>query len=262
MNDDDKLKYEIEYFFHILMLFFHAILLESETDFITSIDNTHNHLPSIQLIELNNRLEKSRENISKLSFIKKHFQNEKSQQLNTLNSAKSQLIDHLMEEKYRSKIASRYCNDWKRNHILQWIEMLLQIEQTYKKTIDQYENILKQTEITHQETIEILLKQNNEIKFNVSKWYDYYQNETYRFERELINFRQEFYSIKRQRENMYEEYQRMKIIVDEDNQKKINEKLLLEKQKQKEDVIKRIQAWWRGTMIRHMKQKRRKKKKK
>ncbi|CAF3562611.1 unnamed protein product [Rotaria sordida] len=140
--------------------------------------------------------------------------------------------------------------------------MLLDIEQNYIKTIHQYENILKQTDIIHQETIKILIKQNNEIKLNVNKWYEYYQNETNRFDKELTNFRQEFYQIKRQRQYIYEEYQRMKIIVDEYNQMKINENLFLEKQKQQEESIKRIQAWWRGTMIRHIKQKRRKKKKK
>ncbi|CAF2774180.1 unnamed protein product [Rotaria sp. Silwood2] len=112
------------------------------------------------------------------------------------------------------------------------------------------------------ETIKILTKQNNEMKLNVNKWYEYYQNETNHFDKELINFRQEFHQIKRQRQHMYEEYQRMKIIVDEYNQMKINEKLFLEKQKQQDEAIKRIQAWWRGTMIRHIKQNRRKKKKK
>jgi hypothetical protein len=167
-----------------------------------------------------------------------------------------------MEEKYRSKIALRYCNDWKTNHILQWIEMLLQTEENYTKTIHQYETILRQTEMTHQETIEILIKQNNEIKINGNKWYEYYQNETYRFERELISFRHEFNQMKKQRQDMYEEYQRMKIIVDEYHQMKMNEKLILEKQKQEEEAMKRIQAWWRGTMVRHIKQKRRKKRKK
>jgi hypothetical protein len=165
-----------------------------------------------------------------------------------------------MEEKYRSKIALRYCNDWKTNHILQWIEMLLKIEQDYTKTIHQYENILQQTEITHQETIKILIQQNNQMKFNANKWYNYYQNETSRFERELTNFRYEFNQIKKQRQDMYEEYQRMNSIVEEYHQMKLNEQLLLEKQKQQEEAIKRIQTWWRGTIIRHIKQKRKKKK--
>jgi hypothetical protein len=60
---------------------------------------------------------------------------------------------------------------------------------------------------------------------------------------------------------MYEEYQRMKIIVEEYNQMKIKKQILLEKQKQQENSIKYIQTWWRGTMIRHLKQKRRRKKK-
>ncbi|CAF1510923.1 unnamed protein product [Rotaria sordida] len=262
MNERDKLRYEIEYFFHILILFFRALLLESQTDFLTSINNINNNLSSIQLIELNNRLKISQDKIRKFSLMKKNFHIEKSQQINELISIKSQLKDHLMEEKHRSKISLRYCNDWKKNHILQWIQMLLDIEQNYIKTIHQYENILKQTDIIHQETIKILIKQNNEIKLNVNKWYEYYQNETNRFDKELTNFRQEFYQIKRQRQYIYEEYQRMKIIVDEYNQMKINENLFLEKQKQQEESIKRIQAWWRGTMIRHIKQKRRKKKKK
>ena len=54
----------------------------------------------------------------------------------------------------------------------------------------------------------------------------------------------------------------VKKVVATRNQLKIDEKLLLEKRKQQQDAIKRIQAWWRGTMARHIKQKRRKKKKK
>jgi hypothetical protein len=255
MNERDKLRYEIEYFFHILMLLFRTLLSESSINFQTSI----NDLPSKQLDELNNRLKNSQDKIRKLSFIKKHFQTEKSHQFNLLNSTKSQLKDHFMEEKSRSKIALRYCNDWKKNHILQWIQMLLQIEENYTKTIHQYANILKQTELAHQETIKILIKQNNELKFNVNKWYEYYQNETYRFERELTNFRHDFHQIKRQRYEMYEEYQRMNGIVEEYNQMKINEKLMLEKQKQQEEAAQRIQAWWRGTMVRHIKRKKKKK---
>jgi hypothetical protein len=259
MHERDKLRYEIEYFFHILMLLFRALLLDSQTEFRTSISNTHNNLPTIQLEELNIRLKNAQDKIGKLSFIKKHFQTEKSQQLNILNSTKSQLKTSLMEEKSRSKIAIRYSNDWKTNHILQWIQMLLQLEENYTKTIHQYENILKQTELTHQETIQILIKQNNEIKLNVNKWYEYYQNETYRFEKELRNFRHEFNQIKRQRYDMYEEYERMKRIVDEYNQIKLDEELSLEKQKQQEQTIKRIQAWWRGTMLRQIKRKKKKK---
>ena len=260
MNEHDKLRYELEYFFHILMLFFRALLLDSQTEFRTSIINTHDHLPSIQLEELNIRLKNSQDKIAKLSFIKKHFQTEKSQQLNILNSTKSQLKTSLMEEKSRSKIALRYSNDWKTNHILQWIQMLLQIEENYTKTIHQYENILKQTELTHQETIQILIKQNNEIKLNVNEWYKYYQNEKKdRFEKELINFRHEFNQIKRQRHDMYDEYERIKRIVEEYNQIKLNEELSLEKQKQQEETIKCIQAWWRGTILRQIKRKKKKK---
>jgi len=244
------------------MLLFRALILDSQTDFLTSVNNTYNHLPSQELLQLNNRLKNSQDKISKLSFIKRNFHTEKFQQLNILNSTKSQLKDHLMEEKYRSNVALRYCNDWKKNHILQWIQMLLKIENDYTNTIHQYENILKQTELTHQETIQILIKQNNDIKLNANQWYEYYQNETTRFENELRNFRYEFNQIKKQRQDMYEEYQRMKIIVDEYNQMKISENLLLEKQKQQENAIKSIQNWWRGTMIRHIKQKKRKKKKK
>jgi hypothetical protein len=256
MHENDKFRSEMNHFLHILILLFRALLLDSETDFLISVNHTHDHLPSQELIELNNRLKASQDQISKLSFIKKHFHTEKSHQLNLLHSTKSQLKDHFMEEKYRSKVALRYCNEWKKNHILQWIQMLLQIEQDYRKTIDQYETILQQTEITHRETIEILTKQKNEMKLKANKWYEYYQDETSRFERELTSFRYEFNQAKRQRQDMYEEYQRMKMIVDEDNQMKINEKFALEKQKQLEEAAKRIQAWWRGTMIRHIKQKR------
>ena len=169
--------------------------------------------------------------------------------------------DHFMEEKYRSKIALRYCHDWKKNHLFQWIEMLLQIEQDYLKTIQQYEINFKQSEITHEETIRVLIEQRDEMKSNSNRWYEYYQNETSRFERELTDFRFEFNQIKRQRQDMSEEYQRMNIIVDEYNQMKIKERLFLEKQKQEDEAMKRIQAWWKGTMTRHLKRTKKKKKK-
>jgi hypothetical protein len=235
---------EIEYFFRLLMLFFRALLLDSDS----SINKTSNHLSSGELIDLKNRLKFSQEKISKLSFIKKHFHTEKSDQLNILDSTE----DHFMEEKFRSKIALRYCNDWKKNHILQWIQMLLQIEQDYTKTIHQYELNLKQTKIAHDETVKSLIEQKNQMKANANQWYEHYQNETSRFERELADFRYEFNQIKRQRQEMYEEYQRMKIIVEEYNQMKINERLIFDKQKQEEEAIKRIQAWWKGTMIRRI----------
>ncbi|CAF3827669.1 unnamed protein product [Rotaria magnacalcarata] len=193
--------------------------------------------------------------------MKNYFHTEKSQELNALISMKSQLKDRLMEENYRSKILSRYCNDWKKYHISQWIEMLLEIEQDHTKSMNDSENILKQTGIAHKETIKILIKQTDEMKLDANKCYEYYRNKTNDFEKELTNLRQEFCHVKRQRQHSYEEYQRMKIIVDEYNQLKMNEKLLLQKRKQQEEAIRRIQTWWRGTMARHVKQKRLKKRK-
>ncbi|CAF2158832.1 unnamed protein product [Rotaria magnacalcarata] len=261
MNEHDKLRYELEYFFHILTLLFRATVLGSSTAFLTSINSINNNLLSIELIELNNRYKKSQDKINKVSNMKNYFHTEKSQELNALISMKSQLKDRLMEENYRSKILSRYCNDWKKYHISQWIEMLLEIEQDHTKSMNDSENILKQTDIAHKETIKILIKQTDEMKLDANKCYEYYRNKTNDFEKELTNLRQEFCHVKRQRQHSYEEYQRMKIIVDEYNQLKMNEKLLLQKRKQQEEAIRRIQTWWRGTMARHVKQKRLKKRK-
>ncbi|CAF1228494.1 unnamed protein product [Adineta ricciae] len=217
------------------------------------------HLLSVQVNELNIRLNDSQNKIKHLIFRQKHFQPDNLQHINQLNHMKFQLTNQLMEEKVRSKIALRYCNDWKTNHILQWIQMLLHIERTYTRTIHQYEIVLQHTELAHQETIKTLIKQNNELKLNSQKWYDYYQNETYRFERELNQFRHEFHQLQRQRQDMYDEYERMKIIVDEYHQMKLDAKILFELQKQKEEAIRRIQAWWRGTIVRHLRSKRKKK---
>jgi hypothetical protein len=233
------------------MLFFRALVLDSDTP----VNKTSNHLSSKELFDLKNRLQVSQDKISKLSFMKKHFHTDH------LDSSKVQLHDHLMEEKFRLKIALNYCNNWKQNHILQWIQMLLQIEQDYINTIHQYELYLKQTNITHEQTIQILTEQKNQMKINANKWYEHYLNKTMRFEKELTDFRYEFNQTKRQREEMNEEYQRMKIIVEEYNQMQINERLIFEQQKKDEEAIQRIQAWWRGTMIRYIKRKKHSRKK-
>ncbi|CAF5100998.1 unnamed protein product, partial [Rotaria magnacalcarata] len=106
MNEHDKLRYELEYFFHILTLLFRATVLGSSTAFLTSINSINNNLLSIELIELNNRYKKSQDKINKVSNMKNYFHTEKSQELNALISMKSQLKDRLMEENYRSKILS------------------------------------------------------------------------------------------------------------------------------------------------------------
>ncbi|CAF3377599.1 unnamed protein product [Rotaria socialis] len=259
MHEQDKLRYELEYFFHIFTLLFRATVLGSPTEFLTSINSINNNLLSIQLIELNNRYKKSHDKINKLSNMKSYFHTEKSQELNALTSMKSQLKGRLMEENYRSKVLSCYCNDWKRYHISQWIEMLHEIEQNYTKSMNDNENILEQIGIAHKETIKILTKQTDEMKLNANKCYEYYRNKTNDFVKELTNLRQELYHVKRQRQHSCEEYHRMKIIVDEYNQLKMNENLLLEKRKQQKEAIQRIQTWWRGTMARRVKRKRRKK---
>lgn len=243
MNEIDKFRDEIKYFFHFLMLLFRALLLDSEKDFSISVNNTYNHFPSKELLELNNRLKNSQDKISKLVSIKIHFPTENS----------NELKDRLMEEQYHSKVAIRYSHDWKANHIFQWIEMLLQIENDYNKTLHQYEKILQETNKIHQEKIQYLIKQNNEMKSNENKWYEYYQDKTSHFEKELIDFRYEFNQIKKQKQNMYKEYQKMKRIIEEYNQIKLNENILLQRQKQKGEAIKRIQAWWRGIISRQKK---------
>ena len=57
MNESDKFRYEIEYFFHLLLLFFRALLLDSPT----SMNNIHNHQ---ELIHVQNRLK----NVSRTNF--------------------------------------------------------------------------------------------------------------------------------------------------------------------------------------------------
>ena len=262
MNEHDKFRAEIRYVFHLLILLFRALISESQTNFLTIIDNINRHLLSRKLIELNNHLINAQDKIKKLSFTKNNFQTEQSQQINRFSVTKLHLKDRFMEENFRSKLALNYCNQWKKNHILQWIQMLLEIEQNYVQTIDQYENILKQTNTIHKETIEILRRQNTEVKLSVNKLYERYQDETKRFEKELNDFRQEFHQLKQRKQAMYEGYHRMKIAVDEYNRMKIHEKFILEKEKQQEEAIERIQAWWRGTMTRHIKRKKKRKSRK
>ena len=262
MPERVKLSYEMEYFCGILLLFFRAVLLQSDSDFSAVIQSTVNPISSSELIELNERLNVSREKIAKFSFVKKHFRQETQGQFQLLQSSRSQLKDRLMEEQHRVDVAQRYCHTWKTNHILQWIEMLLHIEQTYTKTIEQYERVLRQTDQTHQETIRMLVEQNRQIQLRSQHCYEHYLSETDRFERELRHFRHDFQTIKQQRQDMSEEYQRMKLIVDEYHQKKAEESLQLEKQKQQSEAVKRLQAWWRGTMVRHLRAPQRRKKKK
>lgn len=245
MNETDKLRFEIKYFFQMFLLLYRTLLLNTEKDFLISVNHTYNHLPSNELFQLNNNLKISQDKIRELSIIKKNFLNENS------DSLKSKLKDYLMEEKYRSKLALRYSNDWGKNHIFQWIEMLYEIENESIQTLHQYENILQETNQTHSETVKYLIEENNQIKSNENKWYEYYHDKITQFEKELNDFRYEFNQIKKQRQDIYEEYQRMKNIIQEYNQIKSNENILLDKQKEKEKAIRSIQTWWKGIIIRH-----------
>lgn len=261
MHESDAICSKVGYFFNLLILLLHALVFEMNTDFLACVNNINDGLLSIKLIDLNNRLITCHDNIKKLCVMRKYFYTEKSQELDTIISVEAQLKSELMEEKYRSKVSLHYCHEWKKNHILQWIQMLLDIEQDYAKTIQEYENILKQTAMVHQETIKFFTYHNNEMKLNANKWYDYYQNETYRFDKELTSLQQELLQTKKRKQYMYEDYQRMKTIVDENNQIQTNKRLLLEKQQQQQEAIRCIQTWWRGIMIRQIRRKRHKKKK-
>ena len=261
MSERDKLRNEIQSFFRTLMLIFRAALLESSSNSLQMLDSSCGSPSSIEFIELIHRLTDSQDRLSKLSFIRRHLRVEKHRQLSSLVVTRSQLTDRLMEETYRSKVTRRYCHDWKANHILQWIEMLLEIEQTYTRTVRQHETSLRQGHLTHRITAEMLLQQNNRLKSEASKWQEHYFNETSRFEKELRSFRQECQAVQRQRQDKYDEYQRMRTVVDDYHQMKMNEKLHREKQRQEEQAMQRIQAWWRGIMTRSMKRRRKTKKK-
>ena len=237
INEDEKFCSEIRYFSHLLILLFRALLLQSP-------DITINKTQDKEFIDLQHRLEQSEDRISSL---RKHFHHEKS------NSLKAQLKDRFMEEKSRGKIALRYANDWKQNHLLQWIEMLFQFEQNSIQTLRKYDRILHQSSLVHEQTIQILIEQGNALKSDADHWYEYYQNETSRFERELTDFRYELKQLRNHREDLGDEYERMKMIVDEYHRMKIEENLLLEKRKLEEQAIERIQTWWRGTIIRRVK---------
>lgn len=248
MNEDEKFCSEIRYFSHLLLLLFRALLLQSPNELLITINQTQDK----EFIDLQHRLEQSEDRITQFTLLRKH---EKSDQL---ISIKAQLKDRLMEEKSRGKIALRYANDWKQNHLSQWIEMLFQFEQNSIQTIRKYDRILHQSPLVHEQTMQILIEQRNALKSNADHWYEYNQNETSRFERELTDFRYELKQLRKHREDLHDEYERMKLIVDEYHRMKIEENLLLEKRKREEQAIERIQTWWRGTIIRHLKNKKKK----
>ena len=258
MSEREKLRNELQSFFRTLMLIFRTALLESSSQMVVS---SYGSPPSsVEFIALNHRLTDSKDRLKKLSFVRGHFRTEKHRQVTSLDATQSQLTDRLMEETYRSKVARRYCHDWKSNHVLQWIEMLLEIEQTYTTTLRQYETSLRQGDLAHRNTANMLLEQNSRLKSEASKWQEYYFNETSRFEKELSSFRQEFHAVQRQRQDRYDEYERMRIVVDDYHRVQMNEKLRREKKRQEEQAMQRIQAWWRGIMTRTMKPKKRRRK--
>lgn len=253
MNEDEKFSDEIRSFSHRLLLLFRAILRDSPVELLSTVNQTEHNLPSKDLLDFQQRLQTSEDRIAQLT-----VHHDTSEQLHHLDSIKSQLKDRLMEETSRAKIVLRYSNDWKGNHLLQWIEMLLQLEQTSIQTIRLYERALQQSNIAHEQTMNVLFEQRNQVKSQANQWYERYQNETSRFERELNDFRYEFKQFKQHREDLEDEYQRMKLIVDEYHQMKIQENLLLEKQKREEQAIVRIQTWWRRILVRHPKKKKKK----
>lgn len=258
MNEDENLSIEIRSFSHLLNLLFRTLLLNSSDELLSIVNQTTQHdLSSKELLDFQQRLQTSQDRIAQLRFLRKHFHYDTFEQVHQLNSIKAQF----MEEKSRSQIALRYSNDWKNNHLLQWIEMLEQFERNSIETIRQYERIVQQSNIAHEQTMNILVEQRNQLKTQADQWYEQYQNETSRFERELNDFRYEFKQLKQTREDLSDEYQRMKTIVDEYHQMKIQENLLLEKQKREEQSIVRIQTWWRGILVRRLKKKKKKRKK-
>ena len=226
--------------FQLLISLFRVLLLDSTEQF----------------IDLETRLQQSEDQILKLKSQKKHFSNNNNlEPIHTLN-------DRLMEAKFRWKIASRYSQDWKQNHISQWTQMFIQHESDLQKELHQYEQILEQNESVHHETMKLLGQQTIDMQIKANQTYEFYETETTRFERDLGNYRWEYSQLKQRREDMINEYNRMKNIVDEYNQMKIDERLALEKQKQREEAIKIIQTWWKGIISRQKRKKKKKKKKK
>lgn len=245
INEDEKFCSEIRYFSQHLILLFRALLHQSSDEFFITIQDN-------QFLDLHHRLEQSEDRITQFS---KHFHHD---EFNQLNSVKAELKDRLMEEKTRGKIAVRYANDWKENHLLQWIEMLVQFEQKSLQILQNYHRILHQSSLTHQQTMQILIDQGNDLKSHADHWYDHYHNSTSQFERELTDFRYELKQLRKHHDDLADEYERMKSIVDEYHRLKIEENLLLQKRKRQEQAIEQIQTWWRGTLIRRLKNKRKK----
>lgn len=225
--------------FQLLISLFRVLLLDSTEQF----------------IDLETRLQQSEEQISKLKSQKKQLSKNKLESTHTLK-------DRLMEAKFRWKIACRYSQDWKLNHISQWTQMYIQHESHLHKELHQYEQILEQNQSIHSETMKYLGQQTIDMQIKANQTYEFYETETTRFERDLGNYRWEYSQLKQRREDMINEYNRMKNIVDEYNQMKIDERLALEKQKQREEAIKIIQTWWKGIISRQKRKKKKKKKRK
>ncbi|CAF0774763.1 unnamed protein product [Didymodactylos carnosus] len=243
MSERDKLRYEIENFQQMLMLFFRSLLNESQANMAENfVTNIHNNLLSTQLKQLNERLELSYDKAKKLRFIQKHFSKEKSQKLQLLFDEKAKVKDRLMEENTRAKIALRYCDDWKKNHIAQWNEYLKTIELEYEERIREYENACKQMEIGHKEKVRLLDIRRKEAERNANKWQQKYEDETTSFDKEVVQYRIDLNNILRQRTEMYKEYMRMKQVVQDEREKREYQRKEEEKRQCKLDAIIQIQV--------------------
>lgn len=213
--------------------------------------------PAEDLFELETRVRASREKIVELLAMRRT-----KETFDDLRAMRTKLQDELIEEKFRWKIAQRYGQKWQTNHVAQWIEMLNEKEKIELKKIDEYEKILRETDVAHRQTIRSLNDQNDDLRLKTNFWFERFHNETERFDRELKSFQHELNQIRDERAAMLDEYERMRIVVDEDHQRKERERLLAEQRRREEEAAKRIQAWWRGTIARHLKTKKKKKSKK
>jgi hypothetical protein len=197
-------------------------------------------------------LKVSDERLIECSLARQRHQEETDRQLEQLRVTRAQLKDQWMEETVRMKVAQRYTQSWKNNHIEQWTAMLAIAEREQLDTVEQCKTQWQQMDQVHRSTLQVLNEQNQQLKSQIEHWSKFAPRRIERFDRELKELQRELRTIRQRRSSMLNEYRRMKSIIDEDRQIKRDKQLHFEQQQRRDDACRRIQAWWRGTIIRHV----------
>lgn len=249
LNGRQKLLKDICFIYNIIRDGFNEILTDEKYDSITEAIQA-----MFQLLDDDVALlEEHAENLQRIKQLKRLIIREKRDFIKQIAVKKHEFF--LCKNEYEDAIAYgryklRYVDDWEESRNQQNRLHNSGQENDYKNIIKESTKKMVFEYRVHDEITTWLLTNNDEMTEEINYWQHHYEEERDRWDLEIYNLKVARDQIIEELEEKKLEYDRHQVIIDDWNRWREEKRLREEYEEERLEALIKLQAWWRGLLVR------------